>query len=96
MSALDEGRSSLPRRSLRASWASPINTSRASRAGTLCRPLNCSWALRRRLGVSTDYLLTGQETAPLGIAGAIRGDKQLSPTAKRHLIGILAELQGTG
>jgi transcriptional regulator with XRE-family HTH domain len=51
--------------------------------------------LSRRLGVSTEYLLTGQETARLGIAGAIRGDKQLSPTAKRHLIGIIAELQGT-
>jgi transcriptional regulator with XRE-family HTH domain len=25
-----------------------------------------------RLGVSTDYLLTGHETAPLGITGAVR------------------------
>ncbi len=50
--------------------------------------------LSRRLGVSTDYLLTGQETAPLGIAGAIRGDKRLNATAKRHLIGIISELHG--
>jgi transcriptional regulator with XRE-family HTH domain len=50
--------------------------------------------LSRRLGVSTDYLLTGQDTAPLGIAGAIRGDQRLSPTAKRNLIGIINELQG--
>ena len=51
--------------------------------------------LSHRLGVSTDYLLTGQETAPLGIAGAIRGDKLLSTIAKRHLIGIISELRGT-
>jgi transcriptional regulator with XRE-family HTH domain len=50
--------------------------------------------LSHRLGVSTDYLLTGRETAPLGVAGAIRGDKHLSATAKRHLIGIIGELQG--
>jgi hypothetical protein len=44
--------------------------------------------------VSTDYLLTGRETAPVDIAGAIRGDHRLSPAAKRHLIGIIGELQG--
>ena len=48
-----------------------------------------------RLGVSTDYLLTGRETAPVDIAGAIRGDHRLSPAAKRHLIGIIGELQRT-
>jgi transcriptional regulator with XRE-family HTH domain len=51
--------------------------------------------LSRRLGVSTDYLLTGQETAPPGVTGAIRGDKRLSAAAKRHLIGIISELHGT-
>ncbi|MGH2853520.1 MAG: helix-turn-helix domain-containing protein [Solirubrobacteraceae bacterium] len=50
--------------------------------------------LGSRLGVSTDYLLTGQETTPLGIDGAIRGDQRLSATAKRHLIGIINELRG--
>jgi transcriptional regulator with XRE-family HTH domain len=50
--------------------------------------------LSRRLGVSTDYLLTGRETAPVDVAGAIRGDQRLSPTAKRHLIGIVGELGG--
>jgi transcriptional regulator with XRE-family HTH domain len=50
--------------------------------------------LSRRLGVSTDYLLTGQETAAPSIAGAIRGDRRLSAIAKRHLIGIVSELQG--
>jgi transcriptional regulator with XRE-family HTH domain len=50
--------------------------------------------LSLRLGVSTDYLLTGQETTKLGIAGAIRGDKRLSSAAKRHLIGLVGELGG--
>jgi transcriptional regulator with XRE-family HTH domain len=49
--------------------------------------------LSRRLGVSTDYLLTGHETTPADITGAIRGDQRLSPAAKRHLIGIIGELQ---
>jgi transcriptional regulator with XRE-family HTH domain len=52
--------------------------------------------LSRRLGVSTDYLLTGHETAAADITGAIRGDQRLSPSAKRHLIGIIDELQGGG
>lgn len=48
--------------------------------------------LSGKLGMSTDYLLTGRETAPLDIAGAIRGERRLSPAAKRHLIGIVSEL----
>lgn len=51
--------------------------------------------LSRRLGVSTDYLLTGHKTTPLGITGAIRGDDKLSPAAKRHLLGLIGELRGT-
>jgi len=50
----------------------------------------------RRLGVSTDYLLTGQSTAPLDAAGAIRAEPDISATAKRHLVGILEELRTTG
>ena len=50
--------------------------------------------LSRRLSVSTDYLLTGRVTVPLDIVGAIRGDGRLSPTAKRHLVGIVRELGG--
>jgi len=49
--------------------------------------------LSGRLGVSTDYLLTGHETAPLDITGAIRNDHSLNPTVKRHLIGLVSELQ---
>lgn len=49
--------------------------------------------LSRRLGVSTDYLLTGEDVAPLGITGAIRRDDQLSAAAKRHLLGIINELR---
>ncbi len=48
--------------------------------------------LSRHLGVSTDYLLTGHQAAPVDVSGAIRGDQRLSATAKRHLIGIISEL----
>jgi len=50
--------------------------------------------LSGRLGVSTDYLLTGQKTTTPGIDGAIRGDQRSSAPAKRHLIGIISELRG--
>lgn len=51
--------------------------------------------LSHRLGVSADYLLTGKETPTLGVAGSIRSDHNLSPAAKRHLLGLIAELGGT-
>lgn len=50
----------------------------------------------RKLGVSTDYLLTGQPTAPLDATGAIRAEPHISPTAKRHLVGILEQLRTRG
>lgn len=49
--------------------------------------------LSRTLGVSTDYLLTGHPTAPLDAGGAIRAEPDISPAAKRHLIGVLNELR---
>jgi transcriptional regulator with XRE-family HTH domain len=48
--------------------------------------------LARHLGVSTDHLLTGEATVPIETAGAIRGDDRLTAAAKRHLLGIIAEL----
>jgi transcriptional regulator with XRE-family HTH domain len=51
-------------------------------------------ALSRTLGVSTDYLLTGRETAPVDIRGAIRA-QPLTPLAKRSLIQLIAELSAT-
>jgi transcriptional regulator with XRE-family HTH domain len=51
--------------------------------------------LSRKLGVSTDYLLTGQQTTPPDAAGAIRAAPDISATAKRHLVGIVEELRGT-
>lgn len=51
--------------------------------------------LSRALGVSTDYLLTGRETAPVDIAGAIRSQPGLSAQAKRSLIQLIAELNKT-
>jgi transcriptional regulator with XRE-family HTH domain len=52
-------------------------------------------SLSRTLGVSTDYLLTGREVAPVDIRGAIRSQQQLSPVAKRTLIQLIGELDKT-
>jgi addiction module HigA family antidote len=50
--------------------------------------------LSRLLGVSTEWFLTGRETAdPPDVTVAIRGDQGISPTAKRALIGIIEELR---
>jgi transcriptional regulator with XRE-family HTH domain len=53
-------------------------------------------SLSNRLGVSTDYLLTGHELAPLSAAGAIRAEPGISTAAKRHLVGIVEELRTGG
>ncbi len=52
--------------------------------------------LSRTLGVSTDFLLTGVERAPLDATGAIRSEPHIASTAKRHLVGLLQELRATG
>ncbi len=49
--------------------------------------------LSRRLGVTTDYLLTGQQATPPDAAGAIRAAPDISATAKRHLVGMVEELR---
>jgi hypothetical protein len=51
--------------------------------------------LSRKLGVSTDYLLTGREHAPLDALGGIRADSGISSSAKRHLVGIVNELRAS-
>jgi transcriptional regulator with XRE-family HTH domain len=51
--------------------------------------------LSRILGVSTDFLLTGQETSPPDVVGAIRAAPDISATAKRHLVGIVQDLRNT-
>lgn len=51
-------------------------------------------SLSRTLGVSTDYLLTGRETAPVDIRGAIRS-QPITPLAKRSLIQLVGELTKT-
>jgi transcriptional regulator with XRE-family HTH domain len=52
-------------------------------------------SLSNRLGVSTDYLLTGHERAPLGAAGAIRAEPGISTDAKRHLVGMVEALRAS-
>lgn len=49
--------------------------------------------LSQKLGVSTDYLLSGHETVPLDATGAIRAEPDISVAAKRHLIGLLNQLR---
>ena len=49
--------------------------------------------LSERLGVTTDYLLTGRERTPLDATGALRAVPDISALAKRHLIGVLNELR---
>lgn len=50
--------------------------------------------LSRTLGVTADYLLTGDKIASLGIRGEIRAQAGLSPLAKRSLIQLVGELGG--
>jgi transcriptional regulator with XRE-family HTH domain len=50
-------------------------------------------ALSKALGVSINYLLTGRETMKFDATGAIRAERNITPAAKRHLIGLLGELR---
>lgn len=52
--------------------------------------------LSQKLGVTTDYLLTGREMNPFDATGAIRAEPDISAAAKRHLIGMLNELRPAG
>lgn len=49
--------------------------------------------LHQALGVSTDYLLTGRESPPVSVAGAIRSQPDLTASAKRTLIDMVSELR---
>jgi transcriptional regulator with XRE-family HTH domain len=49
--------------------------------------------LSRRLGVTADYLLTGEQEPAFDAAGAVRSEPCLSAAAKRHLIGLIEELR---
>lgn len=51
--------------------------------------------LAAKLGTTADWLLTGHEIAKLGASEAIRGEAELSASAKRHLIGLVEELRLT-
>ena len=47
----------------------------------------------RKLGTISDWLLTGEGTAKLDSREAIRGEAELSASAKRHVIGLIEELR---
>jgi transcriptional regulator with XRE-family HTH domain len=49
--------------------------------------------LSRRLGVTTDFLLTGDDRPAIDIVGAIRSSNELTASAKKHLIGLVSELK---
>jgi transcriptional regulator with XRE-family HTH domain len=50
--------------------------------------------LSRKLGVTADHLLTGRDSTPLDVTGAIRSEPRLSASAKRNLIRLIDELRG--
>ncbi len=49
--------------------------------------------LSQVLGVTIDYLLTGNDRPAVDVRGAIRGEAGLTASAKRHLIGLIDELE---
>jgi transcriptional regulator with XRE-family HTH domain len=49
--------------------------------------------ISRKLGVTADYLLTGEESPSMDVDEAIRSRAGLSPTAKRTLITLVRELE---
>jgi hypothetical protein len=54
--------------------------------------------LSQKLGVTTNYLLTGRETTQADATSAIRAIREepgLSAAARRHLIGVLNEFRST-
>jgi transcriptional regulator with XRE-family HTH domain len=49
--------------------------------------------LSAALGVTTDFLLTGKDRPALDVKGAIRSVPDMSPAAKRLLVGLVGELR---
>jgi transcriptional regulator with XRE-family HTH domain len=49
--------------------------------------------LSRRLGVTTDFLLAGDDRPAVDVVGAIRAEPGLSAAAKKHLLGLIDELR---
>jgi transcriptional regulator with XRE-family HTH domain len=62
-------------------------------AGQVAPSLELVVKLSSRLGVTTDYLLCGNDCPFTDLVGAIRSDRGLSAQAKKHLIGLIAELK---
>jgi transcriptional regulator with XRE-family HTH domain len=62
-------------------------------AGQVAPSLELVVRLSRRLGVTADYLLAGDDRPAVDVVGAIRGAEGLSAQAKKHLIGLIGELK---
>jgi transcriptional regulator with XRE-family HTH domain len=62
-------------------------------AGHVAPSLQLLVNLSRRLGVTTDYLLSGDDRSAFDVASAIRGEPGLTASAKKHLLGLIAELR---
>lgn len=48
--------------------------------------------MSKAFGVTTDFILTGQEHAEPDLLGAIRASTQLTPERKRNLIALVKDL----
>lgn len=51
--------------------------------------------LAEELGVTTDYLVTGKESAITDVIPAIKGSKRLNVKVKKILVGLIQELYET-
>jgi transcriptional regulator with XRE-family HTH domain len=58
--------------------------------------LNLVAGLAKELGVSTDYLISGQESIVSDTIPAIKADKRLSIKAKKALISLVEEFYSSG
>jgi transcriptional regulator with XRE-family HTH domain len=62
-------------------------------SGQVAPSLELLVRIARRLGVSTDYLLTGNDHLVTDLAGAIRNDPDLTEATKKHLVGLIDQLR---
>ena len=61
--------------------------------GQVAPSLNLLVRLSRRLGVSVDYLLTGDQLPVMDVVGSIRARRGMTAEAKRALLTLIRELE---